>query len=139
MALMRHNFAALGSKPAGPGRLACQAKSICNSPEHVLAYIDENGASVEDAALRVFGNADGAYGSNVNNLVGSGTFDDEDELADAYLKRKGFAYGVSGKPQRSDAVLAHALAGVEMTYQNLDSLEMGVTTVDHYFDTLGGI
>ncbi|MBS0644334.1 MAG: magnesium chelatase subunit H [Proteobacteria bacterium] len=106
---------------------------------HVQAYIAEHGGTVEEAALRVFGNADGAYGSNVNNLVGSGTFDDEDELADAYLKRKGFAYGVSGKPQRSDAVLAHALAGVEVTYQNLDSLEMGVTTVDHYFDTLGGI
>ena len=31
------------------------------------------------------------------------------------------------------------LAGVELAYQNLDSVELGVTTVDHYFDTLGGI
>ncbi len=107
--------------------------------KHALSFQVEHGGPIEQAALRVFGNADGAYGSNVNNLVGSGTFDDEDELADAYLKRKGFAYGVSGKPQRHDAVLAHALARVDVTYQNLDSLEMGVTTVDHYFDTLGGI
>ncbi len=107
--------------------------------KHALSFQAEHGGPIEEAALRVFGNADGAYGSNVNNLVGSGTFDDEDELADAYLKRKGFAYGVSGKPQRHDAVLAHALAKVDVTYQNLDSLEMGVTTVDHYFDTLGGI
>jgi magnesium chelatase subunit H len=107
--------------------------------KHALSFMAENGGTIEDAALRVFGNADGAYGANVNNLVGSGTFDDEDELADAYLKRKGFAYGVSGAPKRSDAVLAHALARVEVTYQNLDSLEVGVTTVDHYFDTLGGI
>lgn len=106
---------------------------------HALAYIAENGGTMEDAALRVFGNADGAYGANVNNLVGSGTFDDEDELADAYLKRKGFAYGVDGPPKRSDKVLAHALARVDITYQNLDSIEVGVTTVDHYFDTLGGI
>ena len=28
---------------------------------------------------------------------------------------------------------------MEVTYQNLDSVELGVTTVDHYFDTLGGI
>ena len=106
---------------------------------HALAFQAEHGGSMEDAALRVFGNADGAYGSNVNQLVGSGTWNDEGELADAYMKRKGFAYGVSGKPARSDAVLAHALARVDVTYQNLDSLEMGVTTVDHYFDTLGGI
>ena len=28
---------------------------------------------------------------------------------------------------------------MQLTYQNLDSLELGVTTVDNYFDTLGGI
>jgi magnesium chelatase subunit H len=28
---------------------------------------------------------------------------------------------------------------VELAYQNLDSVELGVTTVDTYFDTLGGI
>jgi magnesium chelatase subunit H len=28
---------------------------------------------------------------------------------------------------------------VRLTYQNLDSVELGVTTVDTYFDTLGGI
>ena len=29
--------------------------------------------------------------------------------------------------------------GVDLAYQNLDSVELGVTTIDHYFDTLGGI
>ena len=31
------------------------------------------------------------------------------------------------------------LAGVDLAYQNLDSVELGVTTIDTYFDTLGGI
>jgi magnesium chelatase subunit H len=31
------------------------------------------------------------------------------------------------------------LRDVELAYQNLESVELGVTTVDHYFDTLGGI
>jgi magnesium chelatase subunit H len=31
------------------------------------------------------------------------------------------------------------LADVDVAYQNLDSVELGVTTIDHYFDTLGGI
>jgi light-independent protochlorophyllide reductase iron-sulfur ATP-binding protein len=107
--------------------------------KHALAFQQEHGGTTEDAALRVFGNADGAYGANVNQMIGSGTWSDENELADAYLRRKGFAYGVSGRPQRNDAVLSHALSHVDLAYQNLDSLEMGVTTVDHYFDTLGGI
>jgi magnesium chelatase subunit H len=28
---------------------------------------------------------------------------------------------------------------VDLSYQNLESAELGVTTIDHYFDTLGGI
>jgi cobalamin biosynthesis Mg chelatase CobN len=31
------------------------------------------------------------------------------------------------------------LADVELAFQNLDSVELGVTTIDTYFDTLGGI
>ena len=107
--------------------------------KHALDFQAKNGCSIEDAALRVFGNADGAYGANVNLMIGDGSWNDEDELADAYLKRKGFAYGVDGSSRRQDAVLAHALGSVDIAYQNLDSLELGVTTVDHYFDTLGGI
>ncbi len=107
--------------------------------KHALAFQAAHGGSMAEAALRVFGNADGAYGANVNQLVGNGAWAEEDELADAYERRKGFAYGVNGKPVRQAAVLAHVLASVEVTYQNLDSVELGVTTVDHYFDTLGGI
>ena len=107
--------------------------------KHCLAFMAEHGGGIEQAALRVFGNADGAYGANVNSLVGSGTWENEDELGDAYVARKGFAYGVTGRPERHSEVLAHALKTVEVTYQNLDSIELGVTTVDHYFDTLGGI
>jgi magnesium chelatase subunit H len=31
------------------------------------------------------------------------------------------------------------LGAVDLVYQNLESVEVGVTTIDHYFDTLGGI
>jgi magnesium chelatase subunit H len=106
---------------------------------HALAYADEMGCSIQDAALRVFSNAEGAYGSNVNQLVDSSAFGDEDELADAYEARKSFAYGVNGKAAQNPALLQKALKDVDLAYQNLESVELGVTTVDHYFDTLGGI
>jgi magnesium chelatase subunit H len=106
---------------------------------HALAHMARHGGTIEEASLRVFGNTDGAYGANVNFLVGEGAWNDEDELAEAFVKRKGFAFGVDGKPARNDKVLGEILATVDITYQNLDSIEVGVTTVDHYFDTLGGI
>lgn len=107
--------------------------------KHALAYQASNGCDLETAALRIFSNAEGAYGSNVNHLVDSARWDDEDELAEAFTRRKSFAYGRSGKPAAQAEVMNQVLGDVELTYQNLESVELGVTTIDHYFDTLGGI
>jgi magnesium chelatase subunit H len=107
--------------------------------KHALAHMAEHGSDLETASLRVFGNADGAYGSNVNHLVENSRWDDEDELAETYTRRKSFAFGRNGKPAQQAALLESVLSKVELTYQNLDSVELGVTTVDTYFDTLGGI
>lgn len=106
---------------------------------HALAFADAQGVDMKTAALRVFSNAEGAYGSNVNQLVDSSAFDDENDLADAYQARKSFAYGPDGAASQQAALLQDTLANVDLAYQNLESVELGITSVDHYFDTLGGI
>ncbi|MEY3004569.1 MAG: cobaltochelatase CobN subunit [Pseudomonadota bacterium] len=106
---------------------------------HALSYAAQMGVDMPEASLRVFSNAEGAYGSNVNQLVDSGAWGEEDELADAYQARKSFAYGLDGKAHKNAGLLQAALKDVDLAYQNLESVELGVTTVDHYFDTLGGI
>ena len=107
--------------------------------KHALAYLQQHGGDMETAALRVFGNAEGAYGANVSFLVDSSRWDDGDELAETFTRRKGFAYGRGGRPVQQPALLQSVLAGVNLAYQSLDSVELGVTTIDTYFDTLGGI
>jgi len=106
---------------------------------NALAYAERLGCDMQTAALRVFSNAEGTYGSNVNQMVDSSAFGEEDELADAYEARKSFAYGVDGQAVQNMPLLGQALRDVDLAYQNLESVELGVTTVDHYFDTLGGI
>jgi magnesium chelatase subunit H len=106
---------------------------------NALAYQQTHGCEIETAALRVFSNADGAYGSNVNLLIDNGRWDNEDELAETFTNRKCFAYGTDGKPTQHHDLLKEVLSGVELAYQNLDSVELGVTSIDQYFDTLGGI
>ena len=59
-------------------------------------------------------------------------------IAETYTRRKGFAYGAHGAPVQQPELL-RASASVDLAYQNLDSVELSVTTVDNYFDTLGGI
>ncbi len=107
--------------------------------KHALAYLAEFGGDMETASMRVFGNAEGAYGANVNHLVDASCWDNEDELGNAFTTRKGFAYGRSGQPMRNNNLLQNVLANVALTYQNVDSVELGVTSIDTYFDTLGGI
>jgi magnesium chelatase subunit H len=107
--------------------------------KHALSYMEKHGCDLETAALRVYGNAESTYGANVNHLIENGRWDAQDELAETFTRRKGFAYGRCGRPVQHTHLLASVLADVQLTYQNLDSVELGVTTVDTYFDTLGGI
>ncbi|MGR8922044.1 MAG: cobaltochelatase subunit CobN, partial [Gammaproteobacteria bacterium] len=107
--------------------------------KHALAYQQAHGCDLATAALRVFSNADGAYGSNVNQLVESGNWEDGDELAEAFTNRKSFAYGADGRAEKQSGLFTEVLGGVDLAYQNLESVELGVTSIDHYFDTLGGI
>jgi magnesium chelatase subunit H len=125
---------------------ACQLAAHADEPieenfvrKHALAYAAEHKVDLDTAALRVFSNADGAYGANVNLVIDNGGWSDEDELAETYCSRKCFAYGASGKPVKQPALLQNMLSSVELAYQNLESVELGVMTIDQYFDTLGGI
>ncbi len=105
---------------------------------HTLARIAA-GADPELAALRVFSNAEGAYGANVNQLIENGLWEGEDELADQFAARKGFGYARDGHVHAAHALLDGLLGTVQLSYQNLESAELGITTIDHYFDSLGGM
>jgi magnesium chelatase subunit H len=106
---------------------------------HALEYMNAHNCDMETAALRVFSNADGAYGSNVNHIIDDGSWTDENEIADVFASRKSFAYGRNGNNVQQTELFENILSRVELATQNLDSVEIGVTTIDHYFDTLGGI
>ncbi|QYU66976.1 cobaltochelatase subunit CobN [Leptolyngbya sp. 15MV] len=107
--------------------------------KHSIAHQAAHQCDMETAALRVFSNAEGAYGANVNRLIEGGVWADPDELANAFETHKGYAYGVRGAPVAQRELLRSALAEVEFTYQNLESVETGVTDLDQYVDGLGGI
>ena len=107
--------------------------------KHTLAQMEKHDCDMETAALRVFSNAEGAYGANVNQMIAGGVWADPDELANAFEVNKGFAYGVSGKPVQQRELLRSALGTVDFTYQNLESVELGINDVDQYVDGLGGV
>ncbi len=125
---------------------ACYLAASAEEPEeanfvrkHALAHQAEHGGDIENAALRVFSNAEGAYGANVGMLIDSSAWSDDDEISKTYQRRKCFAYDRKGASAARPDLLQSALARVDFAYQNLESVELGVTAIDHYFDSLGAI
>ncbi len=125
---------------------ACWLASTVDEPleqnfvrKHTLAHMEKHECDLETASLRVFSNAEGAYGANVNQMIDGGTWDDPEELANMFESKKGYAYGRHGAASQHRELLESELADVELTYQNLESVELGVTDIDHYVDGLGGM
>src|SRR4029079_8035697 len=111
---------------------------------HVEEQIAESGCSFDEAVVRVFSNAAGNYGTNVNFMVLDSQWDEDRELGDLFVTRKCFAYGRDSQGNTFDGrearlLLERALSRVDVTYQNIDTTEVGITDVDHYFEYLGGV
>jgi magnesium chelatase subunit H len=103
-----------------------------------------SGGGFDDAIMRVFSNAPGNYGTNVNFMVMQSAWEDAASLGDLFVTRKSFAYtrdsqGRTVEGREAKDLMDDALSRVEATYQNIDSFEVGITDVDHYFEYLGGI
>jgi magnesium chelatase subunit H len=103
--------------------------------KHALAQAAELGVSLRQAATRVFSNASGSYSSNVNLAVENSTWENEQELQEMYLSRKSFAFGADVNNQQQRKLYEAALGTVDLTFQNLDSSEISLTDVSHYFDS----
>lgn len=107
--------------------------------KHVLLEMQEKNCSFSEASNRVFSNAPGSYGANVNHLVESSTWEEEKQLADAFVSRKSFAATESGEWKECPDALRSALRNVTVTFQNIDSYEIGISDIDHYYEYLGGV
>jgi magnesium chelatase subunit H len=105
--------------------------------KHALQQAQEMGINLRQAATRVFSNASGSYSSNVNLAVENSTWEEEKELQDMYLNRKGFAFDSDNPGVMADnrKIFEAALKTAEVTFQNLDSSEISLTDVSHYFDS----
>ena len=105
--------------------------------KHALKQAEDMGVNLRQAATRVFSNASGSYSANINLAVENSTWEEEQELQEMYLKRKSFAFNSDnpGVMDESRGVLETALKTVDATFQNLDSSEISLTDVSHYFDS----
>ncbi|MBD2448052.1 magnesium chelatase subunit H [Nostoc sp. FACHB-152] len=105
--------------------------------KHAMQQAEEMGINLRQAATRVFSNASGSYSSNINLAVENSTWDSEAELQEMYLKRKSFSFNSDspGMMDESRQIFESTLKTADATFQNLDSSEISLTDVSHYFDS----
>ncbi|MBD2776454.1 magnesium chelatase subunit H [Iningainema tapete] len=105
--------------------------------QHAMQQAESMGINLRQAATRVFSNASGSYSSNINLAVENSTWESEEELQEMYLKRKSFAFSSDnpGTMDESRKIFESTLKTAEATFQNLDSSEISLTDVSHYFDS----
>merc|ERR1712070_288003 len=105
--------------------------------KHAMETAAEMQVSVREAATRVFSNSAGSYSANVGLAVENGGWEGEQQLQEQFLSRKGFAFNADkpGQMDQAQDMFKAALSSVDCTFQNLDSSEISLTDVSHYFDS----
>ena len=107
--------------------------------------LTEKGVSPKDAremaAFRVFGGANGMYGTGIQEMVESGDrWEDESEIAATYLNNMGAYYGSEKNWEafRKYAFEA-ALTRTDVVVQPRQSNTWGALSLDHVYEFMGGM
>lgn len=105
---------------------------------HVLD-MQRQGQTWEQATARIFTQAPGNYGTGVEELIDESAWEDTSQLADIYLHRSGhtFGGGRAGKP--APETLRGLLGTVDHVFQAIDSVEYGLSDMQHYYGHSGAL
>ena len=106
--------------------------------KHVLAMLAE-GKSPTAATARLFTQAEGTYGTDVDEAIEGSAWQERQELEDLFIKRNAFAFGGEHTGQAQPEVLRSLLKTVGRVAQEIDSVEYGLTDMQHYYGYSGAL
>ncbi|GAB3763967.1 cobaltochelatase CobN [Nocardioides ginsengisegetis] len=91
------------------------------------------------ATTRIFGSKPGSYGAGILQLVESGSWRDDQDLAEVYTAWGGFAYGrdLDGAPAADD--MRANYRRIKVAAKNVDTREHDIADSDDYFQYHGGM
>ncbi|MGE9808671.1 cobaltochelatase subunit CobN [Janibacter sp. G1551] len=105
---------------------------------HAAADLAEHGDE-RRARTRIFGSKPGSYGAGILQVVESGTWRSDDDLAQVYTAWGGFAYGrdLDGAPASED--MERTYRRIQVAAKNVDNRESDILDSDDYFQYHGGM
>ncbi len=106
--------------------------------KHVNAMLAE-GKSWDQATARIFTQAEGTYGTDVDEAIDGGAWEERQDLEELFIKRNAFAFGGEKAGQAQPDVLRSLLKTVGRVAQEIDSVEYGLTDMQHYYGYSGAL
>jgi cobaltochelatase CobN len=105
--------------------------------------LEARGVASDAAALRagyrIFGSQPGAYGAGLQTLIDERIWQDESDLAEAYLGWGQWAYGAGGEGRPERGLFEARLAATETVLHNQDNGEHDLLDSDDYYQFEGGL
>lgn len=91
------------------------------------------------ATTRIFGSRPGSYGAGILQVIESGSWRSDEDLAEVYTAWGGFAYGrdLDGAPAADD--MRTAYRRIKVAAKNVDTREHDIADSDDYFQYHGGM
>ncbi|WP_374457121.1 cobaltochelatase subunit CobN [Nocardioides sp.] len=105
---------------------------------HARADLAEHGDE-RRSTTRIFGSKPGSYGAGILQVVESGNWRNDDDLAEVYTSWGGFAYGrdLDGAPAADD--MRTNYSRIKVAAKNVDTREHDIADSDDYFQYHGGM
>jgi len=106
--------------------------------KHVQEMVRQ-GTSFEAATARIFTQSSGSYGTDVDEAIEGGAWDERKDLEDVFVRRNSYAYGGAKAGQAHTDVLKSLLGTVGHVSQEIDSVEYGLSDMQHYYGYSGAL
>lgn len=91
------------------------------------------------ANARIFGPAEGQYGTNMTRLIETKHWSEEAELGQAYADSQQYVYSLEQRGRAEPELYRTHLLAVDVVSQIRSSHEWEVTDSDHYYEYFGGL
>ena len=91
------------------------------------------------ASYRVFGSKPGAYGAGIQGLIEAQNWQNDEDLARAYLNWSSYAYDGSGKGYAVPESFQRRLKQLQIVLHNQDNREHDLLDSDDYYQFQGGM
>ncbi|AZA13547.1 cobaltochelatase subunit CobN [Corynebacterium choanae] len=106
---------------------------------YVKAHAAADASHGDGHVLRIFGSKPGTYGAGLLELLDSGNWRTDQDLAAVYTTWGGYAYGRGITGVKAEEAMSRAYRRIAVAAKNMDSAEHDIADSDDYFQYHGGM